>query len=172
MKNELILLPGRLAAIRLQEGVWTLIEARDLSLVFPHTWFLGTGGYVDTSYGRSRMHRLILGLQRGDGVECDHRNRDRLDNRRANLRRATTSQNRCNRVTKRVSVAGFRGVYQSGLVERPYRAGIIKDKRRTWLGRFRTPEEAARAYDDAARRLHGPFAILNFPEEIGSPATA
>jgi hypothetical protein len=43
------------------------------------------------------LHRAILGLEAGDVRQCDHINRDTLDNRRANLRMATVLENAHNR---------------------------------------------------------------------------
>jgi hypothetical protein len=79
-------------------------------------WSIGAGGYVLTGRGcdQRRLHRLILGLCRGDKREGDHTNGDTLDNRRANLRIATKAENGQNRVgpSKR-NTSGYRGVSYS-----------------------------------------------------------
>ncbi|HLP67790.1 MAG TPA: AP2 domain-containing protein [Rhizobium sp.] len=109
---------------------------------------------------RILLHRLLLGVH-GTKKIVDHRNLSRLDNRRANLRTATKSQNGYNRTKRSDNKSGYKGVYrcrQTGL----WRAEISAEKIKHKLGRFADPIEAARAYDEAARRLHGDFARTNF----------
>jgi len=67
------------------------ISKRDEPLVAGYRWCLNENGYTYTKAARLHggrcvfMHRLILGLAPGErGVEADHKNRDRLDNRRGN----------------------------------------------------------------------------------------
>lgn len=106
---------------------------------------------------RSYLHRLIARARAGDIV--DHANRDPLDCRKANLRLASRSQNAANaRIRGRVP---FRGVSRNG---RKFEARITVNRVAHRLGRFTTARDAARAYDEAARRFFGEFAALNFPE--------
>ncbi len=96
---------------------------------------------------------------------ADHINTDSLDNRRANLRLATHSQNSCNsRRDKSKTLSRFRGVSFSKRKGKWFAAIRINGKK-TWLGYFNDEEDAARAYDHAARKYHGEFAMLNFTLE-------
>jgi HNH endonuclease/AP2 domain len=86
----------------------------------------------------------------------DHRDGDPSNNRWANLRRATISQNNANRRIHRNNKCGFKGVVRNHIGR--WCAAIYKDGRRYHLGSFATPEEAHAAYVAAARKLFGEFA--------------
>lgn len=104
------------------------------------------------------MHCLILGIQ---GV--DHINGDTLDNRRHNLRSATASQNAMNRKKRSGSYySKFIGVTRH---QGKWTGSVTKDGKSHNAGRFDNEEECARARDKLALKLHGEFAVLNFPEE-------
>ena len=108
---------------------------------------------------RVRMHRFLLDAK--PGQEVDHVNRDALDNRKANLRLATNSQQAAN-VRKRTSSTSsrFKGVSHVIRPDRSdrWRAQISRDGRRISLGYFETEAEAVAAYDAAAKATWGDFA--------------
>lgn len=124
--------------------------------------------------GRRRtilMHRVILsrmlGRELARGEQADHINCDPLDNRRGNLRLATHAENSRNRRLRADNASGYKGAYWHKQRQR-WQAQVRVDRKLKHLGYFDTAEEAARAYDAAARELHGEFARLNFPDAAQS----
>jgi hypothetical protein len=106
------------------------------------------------------MHRLILKCKKGE--LADHENHDGLDNRKINLRKCTRSQNMYNRRRGQNNTSGYKGVYWHESV-RKWGAQITTNGKHKFLGLFQSKEEAAHAYDDAARKYHKKFAFLNLP---------
>jgi hypothetical protein len=96
------------------------------------------------------MHREILGLVPGDGLQVDHINGNRLDNCRENLRICTHAQNHQNYHTRL-----YRGVAWCAARNR-WQAQAKLDGKNHWLGYFATEEEAA-AVAAAWRRQHMPY---------------
>jgi hypothetical protein len=169
---------NELATITLFKGgepyAMALIDAEDAERVGPFTWCLAGNGYVHAHVpgtGRKNrrfiyIHRLILNAP--DGSNVDHRDGNRLDNRKANLRLATVGENGRNRPAPRSSSSGYKGVSWRANGNR-WEAYIQHEGKQRSIGRFANVEDAARAYDDKARELFGEFAWLNFPSdtEIG-----
>lgn len=151
--------------IPLTKGLVALVDDEDYETLAASTWCVrGNPPYASRHiqlgyrrYGQETMHRAIMGAT--DGQHVDHINGDTLDNRRANLRLCTHYQNMCNRRPN----AGrkFKGVYRHG---KGWRVTIQAEGQKVCIGTFPSEEIAARAYDEAARQLHGEFARLNFPE--------
>lgn len=97
-------------------------------------------------------------------VETDHANGDGLDNRRANLRPATRSQNNANKQRHKNNTSGYKGVsWRKRTRQWQAYIGAGKGGKMIHLGYFTTAEAAARAYDAAAIVAWGEFARPNFP---------
>jgi hypothetical protein len=104
------------------------------------------------------MARYILNC--GFGEIIDHINHDTLDNRRQNLRKCTGTQNKTNSKIYRNNKSGFKGVHWHKR-DGTWGASIGYNGKQIHIGYFATLEEAARAYNETARQLHGEFAYLN-----------
>lgn len=104
-------------------------------------------------------HRVVWAMHynRWPIGQIDHINLDRADNRIANLREATASENSLNRPISKNNTSGYKGVAWDVTYGR-YVARICARGQRHFLGRFDCPEEAHRAYTNAAKKLAGPFA--------------
>lgn len=171
-----------MAEITIRGGHRVQVDDADLPLLSSFRWYLkkrndGRGydqpyvvGDIYTAEGRVRvrMHRIILAAT--PEQFCDHINGDTLDNRRCNLRIATRQENARNRgKLKRSPTSPWKGVKRA---PRPrttwdgidrWIAMIKLDGRQVVVGVYETPEIAARAYDDAARKYFQEFARPNFP---------
>jgi hypothetical protein len=100
--------------LRARDGTvraYALVDDEDYETVSTHRWYLGRNGYVMRGH-TVYLHREILGLVNGDGRQGDHKNNDRLDNRRSNLRAGTNALNQQNRRgAQRNSTSGIRGAH-------------------------------------------------------------
>lgn len=156
-KNKYVLLPDGRTLIYLTQGQTTLVDTDDLALLLQYRWYvrLCRSGYevcTRMHYKAVSMPNFLLGIK---GV--DHKNRNPLDNRRANLRPATISQNNANRVGR-----GQWSVYKGVSAHRgKWRGSAGKHGRKYSSPIFDTEEEAARWYNEKALELHGEFAVLN-----------
>jgi hypothetical protein len=103
-----------------------------------------------------KLHRYITKAQKGEMV--DHRNHDKLDNTRENLRVCTNKQNSWNQISKKKGTSKYKGVtFEAG----KFRAVIMKDGKKYHLGMFESDIEAAEAYNRKAIELFGEYAALN-----------
>jgi len=123
--------------------------------------YLG-GGRAHCKIRKVKMHHAVLDVNPRPPLEVDHINGNGLDNRRGNLRVTGHSSN-VQKGQHRVNSYGFLGIRKvADSPRRPWRARISNNGKRIELGNHATPEQAARAYDEAARKIHGPHAKTNF----------
>ncbi len=154
------------------EGRFALVDDDDFALVMDWKWglvdyYIGTE--YATAYGNGALglllHHVIMGKPPAPGLLIDHVNGNGLDNRRSNLRWATHQQNMWNSKGHRNSSSAYKGVVKTSSKKNPWTAQIVNDGKYHYLGCFPSEGEAAKAYDEAAARMRGEFAWLNFPAE-------
>ncbi|WP_223996484.1 HNH endonuclease [Burkholderia gladioli] len=147
--------------IQLTKGASAIIDDDCVALLSRFSWRLNSYGYAITNIAREdgsrtaiAMHRMIVGRDIGD-LQVDHINGDRLDNRRANLRLCSFTENTRNRGMHKNNKSGFKGIYAK---RSRWVAAIKLNYRRIYLGAYPTPEEAHEVYCLWADMLHGEFA--------------
>lgn len=152
--------------LHLSGGGAVIVDAELLDTLKSFTWRLDRDGYARTSLTQSTdgerrtvtffLHRFVFGAQPGQIV--DHRNRNKLDCRRANLRLATPVGNSANQGKANRGKSRFKGV-SFNKAARKWQVACG----RKYIGLFESEEAAAAAYDKAALAAWGEFAGLNFP---------
>lgn len=155
--------------IPLSQGKLTIVNDEDFERLNRHKWYahkIGNTYYVERmtpiQNGKRRlvyMHQEILRLPKG--VKADHINGCGLDNRKQNLRIATTAENQYNQRLRLSCVSKYKGVSLHRC--KKWQAQIGFNNKRIYLGLFGNEVEAAKAYDLKAKKLFGEFAWLNFP---------
>lgn len=150
-------------AVPLKTGEETIVDLCDRPIVEPYLWHMGTHGYATRHEGDHKVYvHQTLPIDVPEGMEVDHKNRNKLDNRRCNLRPALHFQNCCNTVWALPhKTSRFRGVTWDKS-KRKWAAQIKSRGATKHLGRFDSEEQAARIWDEAARSSRGEFALTNF----------
>jgi hypothetical protein len=161
--------------IKLTQGKYALIDESDAEKVNTLKWclFVGNGGSMyATAYIRGTgyknrkmilMHRFILGAK--PWQVTDHINHNGLDNRRANIRLCSRTENMRNKIKQTNNPGRYKGVWWEtarGKWQASICIGKIGGKKtRVYLGRYDLAKDAAKAYDNAAKKYFGEFAYVN-----------
>lgn len=153
------------------DGFTTQVDDCDYDYLMQWLWQVSTSGYVHRTnmdkYGNQFRFHMHIEVAKRMGIsvkhQVDHKDRNRLNNQRYNLRSATKSQNQANSPAHKDNIVGYKGVRWHVQYQR-FEARICKDGRSICLGYFDSAIKAAEQYDYVARKLFGEFAYLNFPE--------
>ena len=158
-------LSGKRAAGRL-----AIVDDADYGKLNKYSWSVMGKGYVRAGTSKNvngkhvtisfNMSRVIMDPPKG--MQVDHINGDKLDNRKCNLRVCTNAENCRNRSRYKGStnVSGYKGVYWHK-VNRKWVVMIKVNQKIHYLGSFRNKQTAANIYNAAASKYFGNFAVLN-----------
>jgi hypothetical protein len=129
-----------------------------------NTWYAVRNNFINKVKFKIYMHRVIL----QNATEVDHEDGNGLNNQRYNIRDSTRIQNSYNQNKRVDNTSNYKGVILKidKFRTKPWLARIFVNKQQICLGYYATAVEAAMAYDQAAKELHGKFARLNFPNGI------
>jgi hypothetical protein len=153
--------------IPLTKGKLAIVDDEDYEYLNVNKWYCSTTGYAtratrrDHNHKQKRimMHREII--KAPVDVQVDHIDGNRLNNTKENLRLVTRQQNQMNRrKLKTNSSSKYKGVTFYSKVNL-WVATIYFKNKRIHLGYYKTELDAAKAYNNAAKEVHGEYARLN-----------
>ncbi len=162
--------------IKCTRGLVAIVDDEDYEFLAQRSWCASKaknrhGGFyaMNRSLPGSYMHRIIM--QAGEGQQVDHINHDTLDNRRRNLRICSAAENSWNRPNMKPNMTGYRGV-NFRKARGKYVGVVRKGGRARYTKQCETALEAAVERDILAIKLHGRYAVLNFPDlSVGLPTS-
>lgn len=145
--------------LRLTKGKVALVDDDDFEHLLSLRLLWSLNGPYAFNGRLGLLHRYLLGLKKGD-PDVDHKNGDKLDCRRENLRFCTDVQNQQNRRKKFCGHSRFKGAHWDR-THGWWLARIRVDGKLIYLGVFDTDKDAGAAYNKAATEFFGEFAVLN-----------
>lgn len=144
------------------------VDDEDYPILSRYAWHIDAKGYVVTSFANTtvRLHRMILNPHKK--VQIDHKDNNKRNNQKFNLRPCDNSLNQMNtfkRVYATPTSSNYKGVHWKNS-EGKWQARIGHNNKRYHLGYHECEHEAAKAYNKRAIELFGEFAKLNIIEDV------
>jgi hypothetical protein len=157
------------------EGQVVLVDDDIFDELNIRSWQLNNSGYpsrTERVNGRAYilfMHHVIM--PKIEGLQIDHINRNKLDNRRENLRYVTNEQQLANKGSHKDSLSKYKGVYYNHKNKySKWMASISIDGKSVCLGSYDSEVVAAKAYNIASKNIHGDYAFQNdVPDDVHVP---
>ena len=139
----------------LKEKSKAIIDLEDVEKCKPYKWTLRNDGYVSTkkNYQAIKLHRFIADTP--EGMHTDHINRNRLDNRKDNLKICNQKENNKNKGLYKSNQLGYTGVSKARTLKEGFISCIRFENKTYHLGSFDTFEEAVKARQDAEVKFYG-----------------
>ena len=153
--------------IFLPHGKYTIVDDEDFEWLNQWKWHC-RGGYacrtinIKTDSGRRTtkyisMHREILGV--AGRSEVDHRDLDKLNNTKSNLRVSSRSENMMNQGVRKDNRSGYKGIRQTKY--KTFEVRVCSKGKSIQVGTFRKLEDAIIAHSNAVKIYHGEFSRPN-----------
>lgn len=169
--NKIISRQDGVVTLAANKGMTIKVSESDFDSIRQQHWTVDVQGYamswVRDEIGVRRhvkLHKVLI-----PEAKCiDHKNGDKLDNTRNNIRECSQAENLANQRVRKTKLSSYKGVayieWWNKSKTKCYTYWVAKIavmKKRIYIGAFQTETEAADAYDAAALRYYGEFARLN-----------
>ncbi len=153
--------------IKSNRGISILVDDEDFESLAKYNWHITAAGYARTrdKCTHRTMHSMLIECP--PGFVRDHKDRNKLNNQKKNLRIISNQQNCQNRSVRGRCTSKYKGVSKHSVTQK--KKGLVI----TWVASimangikypnktFKTEIDAARHYNKMAKKLHGKFAVLN-----------
>lgn len=135
-------------------GKYALVDNEDYAELSKYKWYLNDNGYAAKSQKQPTryMHKLVFGHQTLPHI--DHINRNKLDNRKSNLRECTISENMANQSIRSDNKSGYKGISWDSKKNKWF-ACTRKNKKTIYIGRYKNINDAIREHEKVFLEIHG-----------------